>query len=316
MDTNNSITVSTCILTFNRCSLLRGLLEELTKINVVPMEIIVIDNHSQDMTREMMTSMFPYVKYIRTERNIGASARNIGMKAAKGDIIVTLDDDIRGLSDQEIEILIRAFCEDVTIGAVNFSVVNADGNICNWVHHCKQEDCYDKEFLTYEITEGAVAFRRTALERSGYYPEKFFISHEGPDLAFRIMDNDYSVVYMGSIRVTHYFASQGREPWRNYYYDTRNQLWLAARNFPITYALIYLGRGLLSMLVYSLRDGYFTYWLKAMVDGVLGLKQVIDERCVLSDSTMKMVRSIDAHRPSLGYMIKNRLLEKRAINLK
>lgn len=316
MDKNNSIAVSTCILTFNRCSLLQGLVEELIKITCVPMEIIVIDNHSEDKTQEMMASMFPYVKYIRTETNMGASARNIGMRAAKGDIVVTLDDDIRGLADKEVEILTRKFSEDVTIGAVNFRVANADGNICNWVHHCRQDAFSDKEFLTYEITEGAVAFRKAALERSGYYPEKFFLSHEGPDLAFRIIDNGYMVVYMGSIRVTHYFASQGREPWRNYYYDTRNQLWLAARNFPISYALVYLGRGLLSMLVYAIRDGYFTYWFKAMLDGVAGLKQVINERRVLSDSTMKIIRNIDANRPSLAYMIKNRLLEKRAINMK
>jgi len=316
MDNINSLSVSVCILTYNRCSLLRGLLEELGNIVCASIEIIVIDNHSEDLTQEMMTADYVNIKYVRTEKNIGASARNIAMKAAKGDIIVTLDDDIRGLGEREIETLVRKFSEDPTLGAANFKVMNSEGHICNWVHHCRQEDFCDKEFLTYEITEGAVAFRRKTLERSGYYSESFFLSHEGPDLAFRIIESGFKVIYLASVGVTHYFANEGREPWRNYYYDTRNQLWLAVRNFPITYALVYLGRGLFSMLVYSIRDGYFSYWVKAIVDGIAGLKQVVSERNVLSDATMKIVKRIDSLRPSLAYMIKKRLLAKDAVNLK
>jgi GT2 family glycosyltransferase len=264
----------------------------------------------------MMMRDFPKVKYLRTERNIGASARNIAMKAANGDIIVTLDDDVAGLEGRGIETLIKKFSEDPGLGAVNFRVLNSEGYICNWVHHCRQEDFFDKEFPTYEITEGAVAFRKKALEYSGYYPETFFLSHEGPDLAFRIIESGFKVIYIPNVEVTHCFANEGREPWRNYYYDTRNQLWLAVRNFPIMYALIYLGRGLFSMLLYSIRDGYFYYWLKAVVDGIAGLKQIMGERSVLSNATMKIIKMIDSQRPSLVYMIKDRLLVKDSVNLK
>lgn len=316
MDNINSLSVSICILTYKRCFLLQELLKELGNITYASLEIIVLDNHSEDETQEMMLSSFPTIKYIRTEANIGAAGRNIAMKAAKSDIIITLDDDIRGLGDRAIEILMRKFSEDPTLGAINFNVMDSEGHICNWVHHCRQEAFYDKEFLTYEITEGAVAFRKKTLELSGYYPETFFLSHEGPDLAFRIIESGFKVIYMGSIGVTHYFASEGRDPWRNYYYDTRNQLWLAARNFPIAYAIIYLGRGLLSMLVYSVRDGYFSYWFKAIVDGIAGLKQVVGERSVLNESTMRIVKKIDSQRPSLTYMIKNRVLAKDTVNLK
>jgi len=280
------------------------------------MEIIVIDNHSEDKTQEIMMSDFANIKYVRTEKNIGASARNIAMKAAKGDIVVTLDDDITGLGEKGIETLVRKFSDDPTLGAANFRVTDSDGYTCNWVHHCRQEDFYDKEFLTYEITEGAVAFRRKTLDRSGYYSDSFFLSHEGPDLAFRIIESGFKVIYLASVGVTHCFANEGREPWRNYYYDTRNQLWLAVRNFPITYAFVYLGRGLFSMLVYSIRDGYLFYWLKAIVDGIAGLKQAVGERSVLSDATMKIVKRIDSQRPGLTYMIKARLLAKDSVNLK
>jgi GT2 family glycosyltransferase len=300
--------VSICILTYNRCSLLRGLLTELTCLKYVPLEIIVVDNHSEDMTQTMMKQEFPIVTYIRTEENLGAAGRNMGMESAKGQIIITLDDDVTGLTDNALHILAHAFEGDRKLGAVNFRVINNEGHTCNWVHHCEEGKWFDKKFLTYEITEGAVAFSKEALHISGYYPKSFFLSHEGPDLAFRIFDRGFKVTYTGDVVVRHSFAQESREPWRNYYYDTRNQFWLAARNFPVSYAVAYLSRGLFSMLMYSLRDGYFIYWLRAVADGLKGLRQALKERKVLSDTTMDSIRIIDSHRPSLGYLIRNRLI--------
>jgi GT2 family glycosyltransferase len=178
------------------------------------------------------------------------------------------------------------------------------------VHHCRVEDFEHRSFLTYEITEGAVAFRNAALKRAGYYPDGFFLSHEGPDLAFRIFEHGFKVLYTGEVSVRHSFAQEGRQPWRNYYYDTRNQLWLAARNFPALYAARYLTRGLLATLVYALRDGYFRYWLKAIADGLAGTRQALRQRKVLSAATMTVLRQIDAQRPTIGYLVRRRVLSR------
>jgi GT2 family glycosyltransferase len=303
--------ISICILTYNRCSLLRQLLTELMHLEYYPLEIIVLDNHSKDMTERMMSEEFPGVTCIRTAENMGAAGRNIAMKRARGDIIVTLDDDVSGLTDEALRVLAREFEEDRRLGAVNFRVTQGDGRTCNWVHHCREEEFFDKNFLTYEITEGAVAFRREALGVAGYYPDGFFLSHEGPDLAFRIFDHGFKVAYSGGIAVRHSFAEEGREAWRNYYYDTRNQFWLAARHLPTSYAITYLARGVLSMLVYSARDGYVRYWCKAVSDGVKGLKEALKERKVLNDRTMDIIRTIDSQRPSVVYLVKNRLIGRK-----
>lgn len=302
--------ISISILTYNRGELLRELLGELQSLTYSPLETIVVDNHSEDGTQKIIRSEYPNVKYIRTDENIGVVARNLGMKRAEGDIVVTLDDDIKGFKDKDIENLIRIFSERSAIGAVNFKVKDSNGNVSNWIHHCKQEEFFDKEFLTYEITEGAVAFRKDALHYSGYYPKDFFISHEGPDLAYRLFENGFNVLYSGNIEVTHCSSDQAREHWRNYYYDTRNQFWLAVRNFPFYYASVYLARGLLSMMIYSIRDGYFLYWLKAIRDGLLGLSSAFKERNVLSSRTIRIIKTIDDNRPGLAYTIRQRLFKK------
>jgi len=275
-----------------------------------PLEIIVVDNHSEDNTQNMIKERYPTVMYVRTDENIGVLARNIGMKNAKGEIVITIDDDIQGIHDDDLGNLVSIFNNQPELGAVNFKIVNPQGKVCNWVHHCKEEDYHDKEFITYEITEGAVAFRKTTLEQSGYYPRNYFISHEGPDLAFRIFECGFKVIYSGKVNVTHYYSDEARELWRNYYYDTRNQFWLAARNFPLSYSITYLSRGLISMMIYSIRDGYFIYWLKAIKDAIIGLKSVLQERRVLSDNTMHIINQIDSNRPDLFYLLKKRIFKK------
>lgn len=305
--------ISISILTYNRRPSLELLLESLSSISYRPMEIIVVDNHSEDGTAEMLADRYPEIIHIRTIKNEGADARNHGLRVATGEIVVTLDDDIIGIDDKALMMLVNLFDQQQGVAAVNFKVFAFDtGRICNWVHHCQVEVNADREFETYEITEGAVAFRRSVFEKAGYYPEGFFISHEGPDLAFRIMNCGFQVIYSPIICVQHHHSDSGRKSWYNYYYDTRNQLWLSARHFPLSYAAIYLFRGLLSMMVYSVRDGYFRFWTKGVLDGLRGLGKAFESRTPLKRKTLNKLRQIDRQRPSLMYMIKKRLINKNA----
>jgi glycosyltransferase involved in cell wall biosynthesis len=115
--------ISICLLTYNRSSLLKNLLLSIENLKYDPMEIIVIDNCSEDNTQQMMMHEFHYVNYVRTEKNIGAAARNLGLKRAAGDIVVTLDDDIIGVTDAHLNILKEYFYLRANLGAINFKVL-------------------------------------------------------------------------------------------------------------------------------------------------------------------------------------------------
>ena len=128
------------------------------------------------------------------------------------------------------------------------------------------------------------------------------------------MDRGYRVCYRGDLEVRHWHDSAGRHSWMTYYYDTRNQYWLAARNFPAGYAFRYLVRGQVSTCVYALRDGYLRYWLRAVRDGVAGLRTVRRDRKTVSPQTMAAIRAIDARRPSVAYMAGKRVF-RRAMRL-
>lgn len=304
--------VSISILTYNRSETLQGLLKSLSSLSYSHLEIIVVDNNSTDNTKKIVKEIYPKVNYTRTNKNIGVSARNIGLKKAKGKIIITLDDDVIGLNDSDLNYIYQLFLNRPKLAAVNFKVLDSKTQrICNWVHHYDVDVYSDIEFDTYEITEGAVAFRKDYVEKVGYYSEKFFIAHEGPDLALRLLNAGYSVIYSPRVKVVHCHANSGRKPWYSYYYNTRNQIYLAARNFPIAYSIKFLGRGLIAMLVYSIRDGFIFYWFKAVIDGVKSLPELLKERSRINHEVMEFINYVEKKRPNIVYYIRNRLLRKK-----
>ena len=307
----NGLKVTISILTYNRAPVLKELLLELRALTYRPLEIIVVDNCSADDTRKMIQEDFEFVRYFRTSENLGAVARNIGMENAEGDVIITLDDDISGIKDEDLVLIGKVFRDRPTLGAVNFKIVDFfSGNVCNWAHHCDVEKFSETEFYTYEITEGAVAFKKRAIQIAGCYPTSFFLSHEGPDLAFRLIDNGFDVIYSNKIAVLHSHSDMGRKSWLNYYYDTRNQLWLAVRHFPAGYMIKYLFKGWLAMMIYSIRDGFFRYWLKGVCDGLVGIKYAFESRRVLREGTMLFIKKIDKGRPKLKTLIKTKLFRR------
>jgi len=308
------LSYSIVVLTFDRHHLLERLLDELQTLSKDGVQVIVVDNASS-VPAQTVTCTYANVIVIRAPRNLGAAGRNLGFQAASGDIIISLDDDVSGLKRDALTRLDELFADE-GVGAVNFSIVeDGSGRIVNWVHHRTVEQFAESTFETYEITEGAVALRRTVLEQTGGYPESFFLSHEGPDLAFRIMNLGSKVIYSPAVQVTHSFDQHGRLPWRNYYYDTRNTFWLAARNLPLSYAIRVVTRQTIAMLLYSLRDGYLKWWWLAVWHGLLGLQAAARERTVLSRAAMQKVHEIDSFRPGLIYMVRRRRSKKASMRL-
>lgn len=304
-----SLSYSFVVLTFNRSQLLARLLGNLESFARRGAQIIVVDNAAM-ISPEARARTPPDVVLISALRNLGAAGRNLGFEAATGDVVVCLDDDVFELSADALERLDEIFANPI-VAATNFTVLEEGGTqVVNWVHHRNIERFSGVRFETYEITEGAVAFRRSALREVGGYPESFFLSHEGPDLAFRLMNRGWKVIYSPEVKVRHSFATEGRAPWRKYYYDTRNTLWLVARNLPICYGLGLIARQTAAMLAYAVRDGYFIWWLKGVADGLSGLRAAWAERQVLSRDTMRKVRRIDSFRPSTLYMLRRRLLRR------
>jgi len=303
--------ISVSILTYNRPDILKENLTGLVACLSELCEIIVVDNSTNDETRDLLEHSFPQVRYFRNDANLGVAGRNRGLSIAQGELVITLDDDVTDLSIADIRCLRKKFIETPQLGALCFRVLHYQtGLICNWSHPRMAELDGMGSFPTYEISEGAVAFRLEALHETGLYFEKYFISHEGKDLAYRIMNRGYRVEYDGNISVIHHHAIAGRKDWRRYYFDTRNSFWIAARNMPILYGTGFLIRTLSAMLAYSLRDGYLKYWFKAVFEGIKSSREIAKTREPWAPFTKAMCLQIDRHKPGFAYMMRKRLFRR------
>ncbi|PXX90730.1 hypothetical protein DIT71_09285 [Marinobacter vulgaris] len=302
--------ISIVILTYNRPDSIIRNVREILDISIEEVELIVVDNCSDVPVTEILSG-FDGVRIIRLEENVGVAGRNIGVSEANADIVITLDDDVFGLTDRDIRKILRLFNKRNKLGAINFKVIDDETEEqINWCHHRKIEDWCDVTFSTYEISEGAVAFKRLAFTKAGAYPDYFFISHEGPDLAIRMMNIDYDILYVPDIVVRHAHAPEGRPSWRRYYYDSRNIIWLAARCYPIQLTLKRLFIDLSALFVYAVRDGFVTYWAKGIKDGFLGTPKVYKDRVIMSKQTIKRYRALEKYNPSFMYMFRKRVFRK------
>jgi GT2 family glycosyltransferase len=96
-----SHTVTILICTRNRCGDLARTLEALRSLQVPPswqVELVVVDNGSSDETARVVSELrLPYgeVRMIREDRKGHDIAYNTGLKAARGQVILFTDDDVR-----------------------------------------------------------------------------------------------------------------------------------------------------------------------------------------------------------------------------
>lgn len=304
---------SIVVLTYNRPRCLDRQLPRLAALQAErdDVEVIVVDNASTSYELQPYMANFPSVRFIRNPENIGAVGRSSGMAAAQGEVVITLDDDVFGINAGDLDRLGQFFAQSPELGAVCFKVRDeATAAVINWCHRHDKLRYQDQSFATYEISEGAVAFRRQALEQVGFYPLDYFISHEGIDLAMRLLNAGYRIEYQPAIAVTHEHAVEGRPGWRRYYYDSRNLFWLAARYFDLELVARRCLLQLLALAIYAVRDGHLRAYGRGVYDGIVGVRRQCSQRQPVTAATKAYMREVDRHSPPFWRLVRERLFRK------
>jgi GT2 family glycosyltransferase len=242
----------------------------------------------------MVGREFPDVKVIEMAANGGCIARNRAVEHAVADIVVGLDDDVVFDTPDELGRVLRFFQERPNVHVLGFKILDgATSKIArkNWFHPRSLDEYGESPFESDYIAEGASAFRRSAFLDAGGYPD-FFLGHEGYDLAYRMIDRGYRIMYFPGVVVRHFPSCQNREPWRVAYYGTRNQIWLTARNFPIAKAIRYLSYKLLAMVVYSALQRHLKWYLRGIRDGLRSFQAQRASGHILSREALSRLRRL------------------------
>ncbi|MBB6269804.1 glycosyltransferase involved in cell wall biosynthesis [Pedobacter cryoconitis] len=89
---NNNPLVSVIIPTYNRANKLRTAIDSVLRQSYTPIQLIVIDDGSEDETAALMED-YKEAQYIIQQHKGQAAARNNGLKHAEGSIVASLDSD-------------------------------------------------------------------------------------------------------------------------------------------------------------------------------------------------------------------------------
>lgn len=293
--------VSIAILNYQRKAALRRAIAKCLEQDYPRVEVLVVDNASTDGSAEMVRRVFPEVELIVLEQNSGCAARNRGVSAANGEIVVTLDNDVLLESPGSLASIVEIFAERPALACVNFKILDQRGALSqhDWCHPRDWRRFSDEEFLTDYVLEGASAFRRNAFQETGGYWPRLFLGHEGIDLALRLLDRGHELVYSPRIAVTHLVSSEARPSSRIYYTFTRNSIWIALRHHRLAPALRSITKDMALMAFSSLRASHPGSFARGLAHGVFGSLPAIASRRPLGRETYRKLREIRRLQPSL-----------------
>lgn len=205
--------VSIVIITWNRREEIIETIKIVNSQAYRNFELIVVDNGSEDDTVESIKDLYPGVKLVVLDSNIGVAARNAGVRAAQGEIIFFLDSDA-GPGRATITNLVYKFRSDPKVGVINSKIVNAStnqlDNFAGWSYSEKDKDDQDKEFLSFSFSEGGAAILKRVFDDVGLFWEPLFFGCEGFELSLRALDAGYDILYYPSSIVYHRVVQQSR----------------------------------------------------------------------------------------------------------
>lgn len=188
----NTLTVSILVPTFNRVNYIAECLDSLLSQTVPALEIIVIDDGSEDGTAALLAGYAERIRYVRKENGGKPSAVNLGLSMAKGDLIWIFDDDDVALPDA-IETRLACMQQHPEAGFVfsphYYGSDGPDGHIQRGRRHDVGQ--YDPDAFFFELMKGCFFHLATALVRAEVYREmggfdKELLSSEDYDMQLRL----------------------------------------------------------------------------------------------------------------------------------
>ena len=295
--------VSVVILNYQRRDALVRSLGSTLSQQYPRLEVVLVDNGSNDGIRDFLAEHAPAVKLIALPENLGACAgRNAGIREASGEVVITLDNDIYFDSPFEVAKVVRKFAERPDVHLLAFRLSGADRGelrLREWCHPRPWKEYAETEFESNFFVEGACAYRREVFLVAGLYYEPLFIGVEGHDLAVRVLDRGYRILYCPHVRARHLMSPVTRTPDRPYYFYTRNYIWIAQKDYRLLAGMRFLIPKLVMMFYFTLRAKRYRAFFRGVCDGLRGCRNVQRDRTPISGATEEYLNGLDRGRPSL-----------------
>ncbi|HVB63444.1 MAG TPA: glycosyltransferase family 2 protein, partial [Nitrolancea sp.] len=238
---------SIVIVTFNGWPHVRRCLEAIEPELSAGVDVTAIDNGSTDGVPDRIRASFPWVQLIESSSNLGfAAGCNLGIRNTSGEFVMLLNSDVV-VQPGFVNELLAPFSEAPRLGASaaamvfqrNPSIVASAGieifrNGLALDHRLgmQRAQLVDRQPV-FGASGGAAAFRRTALDDVGLFPEAYFMYLEDVDLGWRLRLRGWNTILAANAIAEHASSASSGEgsPFKRRLL-ARNRIWLIARCYP------------------------------------------------------------------------------------
>jgi GT2 family glycosyltransferase len=232
MGTSGQSPVSIVTVSYNRRDNVRELFLALQGQTCRPYEIILVDNASTDGTADMVRRQFPWVKLLETGRNLNMVAYNLGLRAARGDYILVMDDDGLPGSDDWIAQVVARFEENPRLGAVCCTLRMRDtGRIAHDSPQFVPDECSGGGYPGAAYNGTGAGIRARALRQTQLYPWDYSIMYLELHLCTQLLAAGWQVRHYPEIEVWHSRPSGSSTP-KFSYRGVRNYYWYVWQFYP------------------------------------------------------------------------------------
>ncbi len=295
--------VSVVVLNYNKKEFLEQCLNAVLQLDWPRIEVIVVDNCSSDGSPEMVEQQFrDGVQLIRRTINSPTAGRNQGFEAARGEFILSIDNDIV-LHDRDVlRKGVTLFGQFPNVGLLAFKVCtneNPDEPLPeHWWYSPSRETWNNRFFYTDQFSEGAVLLRSQVLASTGGYDDAFFQYFESVDLALRLIRDGSEILYCPVLSCVELrvrgFLPRKRTPIN--YLSLRNRLWIVWKHYPFWRGL-HFATGRMAIAAFrSVRFGWIDYFVRGVIDGIGAPRSIRIQRRPLKREIWHKVGEIRGNR--------------------
>jgi hypothetical protein len=241
--------VSIITLNYNQAIITGEFLESSKKLLYPNFEILICDmGSSEDPEKIFNISDYPNARLLRNKINLGfAGGNNWGFQQARGEFIFIVNNDTN-LTPDIIQRLVEPFSQNPLIGIVcpkikyfddpriiqyaGFRPMNPfTGRTSSIGDHETDKGQYNVSGTTNGAHGCAIMIKKEVIEKTGLFPENFFLYYEEWDLSARVQKAGYLIWYQSEATIHHKESmTVGRENPMKTYYLTRNRILYMRRN--------------------------------------------------------------------------------------
>jgi GT2 family glycosyltransferase len=245
------MSLSVMITTKNRIAELRRTWRALQQLDPPPLEVLITtDGCTKDVVGAVKAELLEARLFVNEVGLGSVASRDRMMRAARGDLVLALDDDSYPEQLDCVARIVPMFEQHPNLAVLHFPQRTDE-----YPETLAQTDP-GRESLTRTFPNSGAVLRRSTYLRLPGFESRFFHAYEEPDYAMQCVAAGYDVLFSPVITIRHHYSGEARDEIRIHHRHARNELWSTILRCPFPFAVGIAGWRVFSQFRYACKRGW------------------------------------------------------------